>query len=602
MDSFKAAPLAVQLTVGAAVGLLTILIGYAFTLRSARSKCPKWNEIDEKVIKNGASAKKLQAVAEEGVDYIVVGSGLAGMTTASLLAKVGHKVLVLEQHDVAGGATHTFTEKGFEFDVGIHYIGERMTTNLSPCRRMFEVISDGGIEWSECDDKYDFYVNDKTGDKFGFGRDHGDNMKRLEEKFPGCGPALRRYRRASQLAKLSGASLFLLKLFPLWVLRLLKPIVSLTWGWSADRTAIEVMQKCGLKDEELIGVLTYLYGDYGLPPGRVAFLVQALLETHYEGGAFFPRGGSSSIAKTVVAAINRRGGHVLVRAPVEKINVEELAGGGFKATGVTCKGVDIKAKLGVISNAGATNTFKYLLPEKAAAPNLAPLERLGVMEPSVQLCYLFVGLDKTDAELNLPACNMWILGGHDHDAQFDKLDAADTFEDIGFLPAIFLSFGSSKDDRNVTREKKGGATLQLLAPVKYEWFEAWKDKKHQHRGGDYEAEKKIWADRLLAKLYKYFPQCEGHVEFHDVGTPLTTDFYLNTKRGETYGLTHKMPRFCVEAQEALHTQTGVQNLTMCGQDHFSVGIVAALGSGYITAGYLSKKALANGAAEVVFAS
>ena len=63
-----------------------------------------------------------------------------------------------------------------------------------------------------------------------------------------------------------------------------------------------------------------------------------------------------------------------------------------------------------------------------------------------------------------------------------------------------------------------------------------------------------------------------------------------------------MPRFSVEAQEALHTETGVRNLTMTGQDHFSVGVVAALASGYITAGYLSKTALANGAAEAVFAS
>mmetsp|Transcript_24746 Transcript_24746/g.66756 ORF Transcript_24746/g.66756 Transcript_24746/m.66756 type:complete len:452 (+) Transcript_24746:317-1672(+) len=445
MEFVTGASMPVQIAVGAVVGFVTLALGYMIMLRTSRSKCPKWNEIDEKVIKNGASAKKLQAVAAEGpIDYIIVGSGLAGMTTAALLAKAGHKVLVLEQHDVAGGATHTFTEKGFEFDVGIHYIGERMTSNLSICRRLFEVISDGGIEWSKCDDDYDFYVNDKTGDKFAFGKDHSANLKRLEEKFPGCGPALRRYRRASQIAKLSGASLFVLKLFPLWVLQTLRPLVALTWGWSTDRTALEVMKSCGLKDDELIGVLTYLYGDYGLPPGRVAFLVQALLETHYDGGAFFPRGGSSSIAKTVVSAINRRGGHVMVRAPVEKINVEEVPGGGWKAVGVTCKGIDIVARLGVVSNAGATNTFKYLLPEKASAPNLEPLERLGVMEPSVQLCYLFVGLDQTDTELNLPACNYWILGGHDHDAQFDKLDAADTFDDIGFLPAIFLSFGSSK--------------------------------------------------------------------------------------------------------------------------------------------------------------
>ena len=35
-----------------------------------------------------------------------------------MLAKAGKKVLVLEQHDQAGGCCHTFIEKGFEFDVG----------------------------------------------------------------------------------------------------------------------------------------------------------------------------------------------------------------------------------------------------------------------------------------------------------------------------------------------------------------------------------------------------------------------------------------------------------------------------------------------------
>ena len=34
------------------------------------------------------------------------------------MAKAGKKVLVLEQHDQAGGCCHTYIEKGFEFDVG----------------------------------------------------------------------------------------------------------------------------------------------------------------------------------------------------------------------------------------------------------------------------------------------------------------------------------------------------------------------------------------------------------------------------------------------------------------------------------------------------
>lgn len=51
-------------------------------------------------------------------DVIVIGSGLSGLTTAKILAASSRKVLVLEQHDRAGGACHTFDLDRFEFDVG----------------------------------------------------------------------------------------------------------------------------------------------------------------------------------------------------------------------------------------------------------------------------------------------------------------------------------------------------------------------------------------------------------------------------------------------------------------------------------------------------
>lgn len=60
----------------------------------------------------------------EEYDAIVIGSGVGGLTTASLMAQAGKKVLVLEQHYVAGGACHTFKSKGYEFATGIHYVGE----------------------------------------------------------------------------------------------------------------------------------------------------------------------------------------------------------------------------------------------------------------------------------------------------------------------------------------------------------------------------------------------------------------------------------------------------------------------------------------------
>uniref|UniRef100_A0A3Q2CY13 All-trans-retinol 13,14-reductase n=1 Tax=Cyprinodon variegatus TaxID=28743 RepID=A0A3Q2CY13_CYPVA len=67
-----------------------------------------------KVLKQGFLAGKVP----DNLDAVIIGSGVGGLGLAVLLAKVGKKVLVLEQHDRAGGCCHTFTEKGFEFDVG----------------------------------------------------------------------------------------------------------------------------------------------------------------------------------------------------------------------------------------------------------------------------------------------------------------------------------------------------------------------------------------------------------------------------------------------------------------------------------------------------
>ena len=56
-------------------------------------------------------------------DVIVIGSGMGGMTTATALSRMKHKVLLLEKAQTIGGLTHTFSREGFTWDVGLHYCG-----------------------------------------------------------------------------------------------------------------------------------------------------------------------------------------------------------------------------------------------------------------------------------------------------------------------------------------------------------------------------------------------------------------------------------------------------------------------------------------------
>ena len=57
---------------------------------------------------------------QEAYDVIVIGSGLGGLTTANMLARSGHSVLLLEHHHRLGGLATWFKRKTHIFDVSLH--------------------------------------------------------------------------------------------------------------------------------------------------------------------------------------------------------------------------------------------------------------------------------------------------------------------------------------------------------------------------------------------------------------------------------------------------------------------------------------------------
>merc|ERR1719381_12021 len=152
--------LAIQIAIVlAALFLLIQVLRWSF-----QSKCPNPFDSDIRVARRPYihDQKKRDAVIKQGfskekipdnLDAILIGSGIGSLTTAAIMSKAGKKVLVLEQHDQAGGTCHSYTKKGYEFDVGIHYVGEMGSRSLN--KTLLDQISDGQIEWAPLDDEFD---------------------------------------------------------------------------------------------------------------------------------------------------------------------------------------------------------------------------------------------------------------------------------------------------------------------------------------------------------------------------------------------------------------------------------------------------------------
>lgn len=83
----------------------------------------------------------------DNLDAIVIGSGAGGLTAAILLAKAGKRVVVVEQHDQAGGCCHTFEEKGFEFDTGLHLLATWLDMHVNRLYQRHECFFADRCHW-----------------------------------------------------------------------------------------------------------------------------------------------------------------------------------------------------------------------------------------------------------------------------------------------------------------------------------------------------------------------------------------------------------------------------------------------------------------------
>jgi all-trans-retinol 13,14-reductase len=505
-------------------------------------------------------------------DVIVVGSGVGGLTAGVLVAVHGGKrVLVLERHYEVGGFTHTFRRPGYEWDVGLHYIGD-LHDKTSKIRRAFDHVTANQVQWQAMPDIYDRVVIEARTVDFCAGVERF--REGLKQSFPGQARAIDRYI-AAVLACYRVSALYLAeKAIPKRWAAVLGPLMRAPFMRWARCTTGEVLESL-TRDRELAGVLAGQWGDYGLPPGKSSFAIHAMIASHYFGGGSYPVGGASAIAAAMVPQIEAADGRVVSSAEVAAILVE-----GTTAVGVRMSdGREFRAAT-VVSDAGAANTFERLLP-----PDLPALDSLRAqlrrLQPSSAHFCLYVGLSQSDAALGLKGTNLWLYPSYDHDANVERF-ARDMEAPF---PLVYMSFPSAKDP-DFQRRHPGKSTVDIITIVPYGPFERWAAARWKRRGAEYDALKERLSARLRTELERRMPSVAGNIAYTELSTPVTTRHFMNYGHGEIYGIAATPERF---GTRALGARTPIRGLYLTGQDVGILGVAGALFSGASAASGILKK-------------
>jgi len=513
-------------------------------------------------------SKKLPADrADTAWDAIVIGSGMGGMTTAALLARLGRKVLVLEQHYIPGGFTHAFSRKGWTWDVGVHAVGE-VTEHTMP-GRLLKDLTGGRLEWASLGEVYDeFYWPE--GFRIDFPNTPDKFRQNLINAFPDEVEAIDTYLR--YVREVGG------HMKGYYLARIVPDMASTPAEWLFARKAREWFLKSTdeVLDEltdnpQLKAVMVAQWGYYGSLPQRSSFAMQALVVRHFLWGGYYPVGGSGEIARGLLQTVSDAGGWTRIVADVEQILVEDGVAVGVRMA----DGEEIRAAK-VISAAGIVSTVNRLLPEAERSREWAQEAVSGVAPASAHVC-LYIGFKGDITQAGAGPANKWFY--EVWESESDSWEVRTDQESFERAPCLYCSFPSLKDPEHDPGEELRH-TGEVVTFVPWSVFEPWSGTRWRKRGPEYEAFKARLQDALLEEFLSHMPELRQHIDYVELSTPLSTEYFCRPVAGSIYGIEPTPERF---ANERLKPRCPVKNLYFSGSEVTTVGVMGAMMGGVLAA-------------------
>lgn len=525
----------------------------------------------------GSRTDRSQRFAEPDAAYdvIVVGAGIGGLVSAALLSRRGRRVLVIDRHNVAGGNATIFRRPGYEFDVGLHYVGGCHPDGVIP--RILRASGVDDVVFEEMDpDGYDVVV--VPGLRLRVPKGIERFRERLRETFPAERRGIDRF--ISLLRQLQRCLRAWPRPMPTLAALLRSPGIA-RWG---KRCYADVLESC-TADPTLRAVLSAQHPGYALPPSRASALVGLGIVLHYLEGAYYPRGGGQVLSDRLATSIETHGGHVRLRTRALRITVERGRVTGLDLETAHDGRRHVQAEA-VISNADLKHTMGELLDASWASSKLARRVASFEMAPSMGVVYL--GLSTDLALAGHPAANYWIHPDVDPEPQYAQAARGE----LPDKPAVFLTIGSLKDPSHAGMAPPGHTNVQAMS-VAPSAAAAWgvdDQASGYRRSPAYRRAKQRFADTLLDVVEQVLPDVREQIDLLEVATPLTQIRYTGSSEGSAYGIASTPRQF---GWSRPGPNTPVAGLFLCGAScRAGHGIHGAARSGLDAAARLLPRGLA----------
>ncbi|QDT16097.1 phytoene desaturase family protein [Alienimonas californiensis] len=419
-------------------------------------------------------AKDFLKGAADRYDVVVIGSGLAGLTGANLLARQGHKVLLLEHHYQLGGMATWFKRAGGHiFDISLHGFPVGMKKS---CRKYWsKEIADRIVQLEHIR-----FENPQFSLRTTFDRE--DFTNHLVETFGVPRETVQAFfDRARSMNFYDDQHLTTRELFEEFfpgrsdVVRLLMEPITYANGSTLDDPAIT----------------------YGI-----------VFSNFMHKGVFTFRGGTDELVKLMKKELLANGVDLRIRCEVEQIETNDDG----QVTGVVVNGRRIGCDA-VLSNANLKSTVLKLVGEDRLDPDFAAEAKA-------------VRLNNSSAQVY-----MALKPGEGFDP--DLGDLLFHSEHSGFDAEAMLSKDvSSRTFSFYYPQTRPGSDRWLIVSSTNANYEDWAGLSDEQ----YEADKAELAETTLQCLEQnYIPDVRAKLDHIEVSTPRTFEHYTKHQLGASFG-------------------------------------------------------------------